>query len=116
MAMHAEVFSGDMFYHLADNALDIKGQRAAIGIAQHNPARTRIIGSLRAGKRIFRIRLIAVKKMLGIVQRFAFALHHQRDGFGNHADIFGWADTERGFDLRIPAFTDQANGFRTTFK
>ena len=37
---------------LRDDALDLVRQRAAIGVAEHDPARAGVIGGLGAGQRI----------------------------------------------------------------
>ena len=51
MGMDADMIAGDLLDHLADDRLDLVRQRAAIGVAQHHPARAGVIGGLGAGQR-----------------------------------------------------------------
>ena len=71
MGVDADVVAGDRLAHRADDLLDLVRQRAAIGVAQHHPARARVIGRLGAGQRVFRIGLVAVEEMLAVEQHFA---------------------------------------------
>ncbi len=66
MGVNADVIAGNMFYHLGDDGLDLVRHGAAVGVAQHHPARAAIIGRLGAGQRELRIFLVAVEKMLAV--------------------------------------------------
>ena len=61
----------DMAHHLGDDVLDLVRQRAAVRVAEHHPARARVIGCFRAGKRIGRIGFVAVEEMFAIDERLA---------------------------------------------
>ena len=76
VGMDADMITGDRLDHLADDRFDLVRQRAAIGVAEHDPARARIIGGLGAGQRELRIGLVAVEEMLAVEQHFA-ALGHR---------------------------------------
>ena len=71
VGMDADVIAGDDFRHRLDDGFDLVRQRAAIGVAQHDPARALVIGGLGAGEREFRIGLVAVEEMLAVEQHFA---------------------------------------------
>ena len=51
MGMDADMIAGNLRADLADDALDLMRQRAAIGVAQHHPARALLVGRLGAGER-----------------------------------------------------------------
>ena len=74
MGVDADVIAGNMLDDLADDRLDFMRHGAAIGVAQHHPARAGIIGRLRAGQCESRIFLIAVEEMLAVE-------HHLAAGF-----------------------------------
>ena len=71
MGMDAEMVAGHGLDHVADDGLDLMGQRAAIGVAQHHPARAGLMGGLDAGQRVIRIGLVAVEEMLAVEQHLA---------------------------------------------
>ena len=54
MGVNADVIAGNMLHHLGDDGLDLVRHGAAIGVAQHHPARAGIVGRLGAGQREFR--------------------------------------------------------------
>ena len=70
MGMDAEMAAGHGFRHGADDLGHFAGQRAAIGVAQHHPARAGLVGFRGAGQRIGRIGLVAVEEMLAVDQHF----------------------------------------------
>ena len=49
VGVDADVVAGDRLAHRADDLLDFVRQRAAIGVAQHDPARAGVISCLGAG-------------------------------------------------------------------
>ena len=71
MGVNTEAFAWDMLRHISDNALHFVGQRATIGVAQHDPACAGFIGRLDAAERIIAIGLVAIKEMFAIDHRFA---------------------------------------------
>ena len=78
VGVNADVIAGDMLDHLADDRLDLVRQRAAVGVAQHHPARAFLVGGLGAGEREFRIGLVAVEEMLAVEQHLAALLPWRR--------------------------------------
>ena len=71
VGVDAETVAGDDARDFADDALDLVRQRSAVGVAEHRPARAGVDRRPGAGKRIFRIGLVAVEEMLAIDHRLA---------------------------------------------
>ncbi len=71
MRVDADMVARHVLHHLADDRLDLVRQGAAVGVAQHDPARARFVRGFRAGERIVRIGLVAVEEMLAIDQHLA---------------------------------------------
>ena len=61
---------GMVFATSRDDRLDLLRQRAAVGVAEHHPARAGVVGRLGAGERIGRVRLVAVEEMLAVEEHF----------------------------------------------
>src|SRR5712691_8513678 len=49
--------AGHVLDHRADDRLDLVRQRAAVGVAQHDPARAGLVSGARAGERVVGIGL-----------------------------------------------------------
>ena len=94
---------------LGHDPFDLLGQRAAIGVAEHDPARAGVIGGLGAGERVSRIGLVAVEEMLAIDQRLAPARDDGLRRFLDRREILFEADAERDIDVKIPRLGDQAD-------
>ena len=92
--------------HFRDNAVHIFRQRAAIGVAKHDPACARVLRRIDRGKRVIGICAIAVKKMFGVKKHFPRP-HAGRDGFRDVVEVFAARNSKRDIDLVIPAFADQ---------
>ena len=73
VGMDAEMVARHMRHDLRDDRLDLVRQRAAIGVAQHDPARAVLVGGLGAGERVVGIGLVAVEEMLAVDQHLAAA-------------------------------------------
>ncbi len=71
MGVDAHMIARHHRRHRLDDRLDFVGQRAAVGVAQHHPARALLMGRFGAGERIVRIGLVAVEEMLAIEQHLA---------------------------------------------
>ena len=71
MGVDADMVAGDMFCDFADDALDLMRHAAAIGVAQHHPARAGFVGGLGAGQRELGILLVAVEEMLAVDHHLA---------------------------------------------
>ena len=113
MRMDAEIIAGNAgFDHFADNARHLKRLRAAIGVAQHHPARAGFVCGFGAGERVFGVGLVAVKEMLAVDQHF---LASGGDGFDRVGDVFEIlliGAAERDAHMVIPALGDKADRSR----
>ncbi len=65
----ADLAARDLRDHLADDPLHLMRQGAAIGVAEHEPARAGPLGGLEAIEGIAGIGLVAVEEMLGVEHR-----------------------------------------------
>src|SRR5262249_26734896 len=63
MGVNSNPISGYDFADFADDLLNLVRQRAAIGIAEHDPPRPFVVSGLGAGQRIGGICFVAVEKM-----------------------------------------------------
>ena len=71
----------------ADDRLDLLRQRAAIGVAEHHPARAGVVGGLGAGERIVGIGLVAVEEMLAVEQHLLARLARGRHRLADRIEV-----------------------------
>ena len=116
LGVNAELVAGDMGHDLADDALDLVGQRAAVGIAQHDPACAGIGGSAQAVEGKARIGLVAVEEVLGVEHRFLPAGDGRGDAVGDQGDRFFGGRAERDLDVVVPRLADEAHGFGSSIE
>ena len=110
MGMDAEPAAGNVLDDLADDALDLVRQRAAIGVAEHDPARAGALRRLHAVQRIGRVGLVAVEEMLGVEHRLALARYGQAPRSPRSSRCSRDAlDAERDLDMEIPGLADDAD-------
>ena len=95
--------------HGFGDLIDLLGQRATIGVTQHDPARTGIKCGVHRLQRIGRVGLIAVKEMLGIKQRLAALPDQMSKAGGDILGILGQGDAQRSFDMKFMAFANQTD-------
>ncbi len=95
--------------HRADDLGDFMRQRTAVGIAQHHPARSRLIGGLDARQRILRIGFVAVEEVLGVEHHLVDAPERDGDAVADHAEVFVQLHAERDLDLMVPGLADQGD-------
>ena len=67
----AEMRARHVLRHLGDDLAHLVRQRAAVGVAQHHPARARLVGGRRHGQRVVAVGLVAVEEMLAVDHGFA---------------------------------------------
>src|SRR5690606_24957618 len=102
VCVDAEAVTG---YHLRDapdDGADLLRQRAAIGIAQHDPAGAGFIGGPSAGERISRIRLVAVEEMLAVDHRLAPGADCGRHTVANRGEVLLIGRLQRNADVIVP--------------
>ncbi len=110
MGMNAQPVARYMLRHLFNDVVDFMRQGAAIGVAQHDPARAGLIGGHRTGQGEVGIGLEPVEEMFRIVHRLAAAFDRKRNGIADHRDVFLVTDFQRDIDMEIPRFADQTGG------
>lgn len=111
MRMDAKTVAGNAGGdHRLDNRPHLRRLRAAIGVAEHDPAGAAVIGRLGAGERIGRIGLEAVEEMLAIDDRLLTRANRRLDAFGDAFEVFLVGAAERHRDMIIPALGDETDG------
>ena len=93
----------------ADDRLHLVGKRAAIGVAEHRPARAGVERRIDAGERVVRIGLVAVEKMLAVEQRLAAGGDRRRDRLRDAFEVLFVGAAERELDVKIPGLGDEAD-------
>ena len=78
VGVDADMVARDVLDDLADDLLHLVRQRAAVGVAQHHPARAFVVGGLGAGEREVRIGLVAVEEVLAVEQHLEALLPWRR--------------------------------------
>ena len=97
-------------HHLADDRLDLVRQRAAIGVAQHDPARAFLVSRLGAGQRVRRIGLVAVEEMLAVEQHLPALRLGRAHAVADRGDVFLFRRLQRDAHMIVPRLGDEADG------
>ena len=90
------------------------GQRAAIGIAQHDQVRASLMGGLDGRQRVVWILAKAVEEMLGVIEDLAIMLLQEANRVGDHGEILLEADPKHLGDVQRPGFTN--DGYHRRFR
>ena len=109
MGVDADMIAGDMLRHVADDGLDLVRHGAAIGVAQHHPARAGIVGRLGAGQREVGVFLVAVEEMLAIDHHLAARGLRRADAVADRGEVFLVGGLERDAHLIGGGFRDKAD-------
>ncbi len=104
--MDAEALARNDARDLADDALDLVGQRSTVGVAQNRPARAGVDRGAGAGERIFRIGLVAVEEMLAIDHRLAARADGRLHAVGDGLEVLVERAAERDMDVIVPRLGD----------
>ena len=95
--------------HLAHDRLDLVRQRAAVGVAQHDPARALLVGGLGAGQRVGRIGLVAVEEVLAVEQHLAALGDRGAHAVADRGEVLLERGLERDLDVIVPRLGDEAD-------
>ncbi len=109
MGVDAELVARDGIRHVADDALDLVRQRAAIGVAQDDPARAGLVRRAGAGERVGPIGLVAVEEMLAIDDDLAAARERRRDRVADAVEVLLRRRLERDADVVAGGLGDEAD-------
>ena len=74
--------------HPGDHRLDFIGQRSAIGVAEHDAVCAAFHSRRQGGQGITRVCLVAVKKMLGVINDFPGMVFQICHRIMDHGQIF----------------------------
>ena len=110
MGMDADMVAGNLRADLADDALDLMRQRAAIGVAEHHPARALLVGRLGAGQRESGLGLVAVEEMLAVEQHFAALGLGRAHAIADRGDVLLFRRLQRDAHVIVPGFGDETDG------
>ena len=106
VAVNAKMAARNLLGDVPDDALDLVGQGAAVGIAQHDPPGPGVIGGLDAPEGVIRVRLVTIEEVLGVENHFVDLLAGHRDAVGDDVDVLLRLDTEGDPDVEIPGLAD----------
>ena len=109
VGVNADTVSGNLPADLADDLLDLVRQRAAVGVAEHDPAGAGIVGGPGAGKRVGQVRLVAVEEMLAIEQHLAALCRGRAHAVADRGEVLLRAGLERDAHVVVPGFGDEAD-------
>ena len=110
MGVDAEIAPGDAGGDdPGDDVADLRRLGAAIGVAQHNPARAGLVGGPGAGERIGRVLLEAVEEVLAVDHRLAAGVARGRDRGRDGFEVLLVGAAERDAHLVLRALGDVAD-------
>ena len=109
VGVDSEAITRDLPGHFADDAFDLVRQGSTVGVAQHQPARARLVRRSEAGHRVIGIGFVAVEKVLGIEHHLVHATLGIGKRVGNHLEVFGAVDFQRHVDMEVPGLADHAD-------
>ena len=95
-----------MLFYLLDNSGHFIRQRTAVGITKHDAIDTGLLGSFECFDGILRIGLVAIEKMLGIINNFRNVFLQICQRVLDQLEILFQADTQRLAHMEIPGFTE----------
>ena len=99
----------DVFCHVADDGLDLVWHGAAIGVAQHHPARPGIVRRFGAGEREIGVLLVAVEEVLAIDHHLAPRRLRSNDAVADRGEVFLVGGLQRHPHLISAGFGDKAD-------
>ena len=113
VGVDAEAVAGDAgLDDGAGDGADLVGQRAAVGVAEDDPAGAGVERGLQAGERVVGVRLPAVEEMLGVEQRLAALGGDVGDRLADGGEVLGELDAEGGGDVEVVGLADEGDGRR----
>ena len=94
------------------DARDFLRQTAAVRVAQNDAFRARLFGGLPGGQRVFRLVLVTVKTVFGVVNDRLAVVLQKTDGVADHGEIFIRLGAEDFRDVQQPGFADDGHDRR----
>ena len=108
----AEMRARHVLVDVRDDGGNLVRQRAAVGVAQHHPARAGLVGGSGHRQRIGAVGLVAVEEMLAVDHRLAIGLHDRLDRLRDTFEVLLVGDAERDAHVIVPRLGHQADGSR----
>ena len=112
MGVNADMIARNLFADFADDLFHFVRQRAAISVAEHDPARPFIIGRFRAGERISRIGLVTIEKMLAVEQHLAAFGFRGAHAVADRSEVLLVRGLKRDPDVIVPGLGYKADDIR----
>ena len=100
VAVDAERDARQRFAHDRERRADLRRQRAAVGVAQHDPLGARVGGRAQAVERVARVEREAVEEVLGVEQHALAGLHEEGDRVGDHREVLLARDAHDLLDVQ----------------
>ena len=94
--------------HSAHNLEHLIGQRATIGVAQHNPCGPAIMRGTRAIDRICGVVLVTIKEMFAVKHRFPATFPGCCHRLADHLKVFFKAGLQGSLDMKVPGLAHKA--------
>src|SRR5262245_4760539 len=104
MRVDANVIAGDVFDDLTDDFLYLVRQRAAVGVAQHHPARAFLVGRFGAGERETRVGFVTIEEMLAVEQHLTALPLRGSYAVADRGKVLLGRGLERNAHLVVPGF------------
>ena len=101
----------DFLQGAGNDLADFPRQGAAVGVAQHDPVRARVLRRLQHRQRVFGIVFEPVEEMLRVENDFQPAALQKRDGFADHRQILFQRRLQRGVHVEVPRLAYQRGRF-----
>ena len=105
--VNAQSLAGDDARDFGDDALHLGRQRAAIGVAEHDPPRARLERRASAFHGVGRIGLVAVEEVLAVHHRLATGSDRRADAILDARQILFQRAAERDMDVIVPRLGDE---------
>ena len=87
VGVDAEREAGQRFAHDRERGADLRRQRAAVGVAQHDALGARLGGRAQAVERVAGVQREAVEEVLRVEQHALARAGEERDGLGDHREV-----------------------------
>ncbi len=94
----------------AHDVLHVVGKGAAVGVAEHQRARTPLGGRLQHPQAELRVALVAVEEVLGVEQHLQTGGPQEPDRVGHHGHALVERGAQRLGDVVVPALPHDADG------
>ncbi len=110
LGVDADLHTREVGYDVGHDGLHLVGQRAAVGVAQHEHARAAHRGRLEHAQRELGVGLVAVEEVLGVEEHRQPGALQEADRIGHHRHAFVEAGAKCLGHVEVPRLADDAGG------